>query len=64
MIWVFKTKNGEYLMIGARTENEAINIIKSTGMESIYGELHTELKFLCGYQGVVTNNMGAVIRES
>lgn len=48
MIWIFKTKDNKFLLIGAKTEDEALNIIKATGKEYIYGELHTELKLIKG----------------
>ena len=55
MIWVFKNKYGEYLLVGAQTEEEAINTIKARGWESYHGELHTELRFVSGYVGAVVN---------
>lgn len=57
MIWVFKTKNDQFLLVGARTEDEALNIIKATGKEYVYGELHTELKLIKGYSELLIDKL-------
>lgn len=56
MIAVFKKSNGEYLLISARSEDEALNLIKACGMEYVHGELHTELKFIRSYSAIVVKD--------
>lgn len=56
MIAVFKKSNGEYLLISAKSEDEALNLIKACGMEYVHGELHTELKFVGGYSAIVVKD--------
>ena len=56
MIWVFKNKYDLYLLVGAQSEEEALNIIKVHGWESVHGELHTELKLIQGFSGLVVKD--------
>jgi hypothetical protein len=53
MIFVFKKPNGEHLLISAKTEDEALNLIKACGMELVHGTLHTELKFVGCYSSLI-----------
>lgn len=39
MIWVFNKENGKKLLISARTEDEALDIIKASGLELVHGKL-------------------------
>ena len=56
MIAVFKKSNGEYLLISAKSEDEALNFIKARGMEYVHGELYTELKFIRSYSAIVVKD--------
>lgn len=56
MIFVFKKPNGEHLLISARTEDEALNLIKACGMELVHGTLHTELKYVGCYSALIVKN--------
>lgn len=47
MIFVFETEKRDYLLIGAKSEDEALNMIKARGYESVYGKL----KFKRMYNG-------------
>lgn len=47
MIFVFETEKLDYLLIGAKSEDEALNMIKARGYESVYGKL----KFKRMYNG-------------
>lgn len=55
MIWIFETKNKECLLVSAKSEADALNIIKDRMWESVHGELHTELKFIIGADALVIN---------
>lgn len=56
MIFVFKKPNGEHLLISARSEDEALNLIKACGMELVHGTLHTELKYVGSYSALIVKN--------
>ena len=60
MIWIFEKSNGELLLISAKTEDEALNHIKSCGWELVHGELHTELKFKTCAPAVIVKNFTRV----
>ena len=56
MIFVFKKPNEEYLLISAKSEDEALNLIKARGMELVHGTLHTELKYVGSYPALIVKN--------
>lgn len=56
MIFVFKKPNGEHLLMAAKTEDEALNLIKACGMELVHGTLHTELKYVGCYSSLIVKN--------
>lgn len=52
MIFIFETEKRDYLLIGAKSEDEALNTIKACGYESVYGKL----KFKRMYNGIITQD--------